>query len=563
MKSPALGWPFALAFILSLLLLCGLIGWLQNVHIITGNGMFKSIDVENWVRGFGTARLDPSNYLYFPLYGALDKALDALGILRGVTWKQAAYLNAFWASLCVAFVYLFALRLTGRPVIAALTALFHLGCGFVLLLAVINEDIMPAYTLMLASMLLAGLWFDRPSYARVAIVGAVFTLGWLIEWRLMFPTLPPLILALALAPVPLRRRLAMIATLIVSILAVSGIVQLSWEGHNGALGLHDILWTGKGLFWKGKLDISGWAGFSTDKLWSMLSGVGNYFLIVGGFVDPYAARLAAPGLVIAAALQLAIFIAAVVALWPRRREPRVRALAIVFLGTLGAGQVMNFYSQPQDPQMQVNVMAWLTVAWALLLAAVPARPAILAICIVLSAAPLAWNVQRLAQYRGGDPASIAAITAIEQRFPLNRTVFLYWGFEPIVVWQFARWSHTWDLELEGVPDPGPAPSEQPRFKWLTVMAGALRHARWTPEQHAAELKGSIDRMIDLGYQVVVSDVWSWTPEELSGRLAGLVAAARGPALHAMLHETYDAKPAFTDPTIGTLYELRRRVPGGQ
>jgi hypothetical protein len=31
----------------------------------------------------------------------------------------------------------------------------------------------------------------------------------------------------------------------------------------------------------------------------------------------------------------------------------------------------------------------------------------------------------------------------------------------------------------------------------------------------------------------------------------------------MLHETYDAKPAFTDPTIGTLYELRRRVPGGQ
>src|SRR5262249_59688724 len=195
MKPRALGWPFALAFILALLFLCGLIGWLQNVHIITGNGMFKSVQAEDWIHGFRTARLDPSNYLYFPLYGALGKALDTLGILPGMAWRQFAYLNAIWASVCVAFVYLFALRLTGRPVVAALTALFHLGCGFVLLLAVINEDIMPAYTLLLASLLLAGLWFDRPTYRRVVMVGAVFTVGWLIVWRLMFPTLPALVLA--------------------------------------------------------------------------------------------------------------------------------------------------------------------------------------------------------------------------------------------------------------------------------------------------------------------------------------------------------------------------------
>ena len=554
MKSPALGWPFALAFVLSLLFLCGLIGWLQNVHIITGNGMFKSVQAEDWIHGFRTARLDPSNYLYFPLYGALAKGLDALGILRGLAWKQFAYLNAFWASLCVAFVYLFALKLTGRPFIAALTALFHLGCGFVLLLAVINEDIMPAYTLLLASMLLAGLWFDRPSHARVAAVGVIFTLGWLIEWRLMFPTLPALVLALALAPGPILRRLAMIATLIVAILAASGIVQLAWEGHNGAVGLHDILWTGKGL-------VTGWAGFTSAKAWAMLSGVANYLLISGGFVDPYAARQAAPGLVVSAALQLAIFLAAVVALWPRRHEPRLRSLAAVFLGTLGAGQVMNFYSQPQDPQMQVNVMAWLTVAWALLLAKVPARWAVLAACTVLSVAPLAWNLHALSRYRGGDPASIAAVAAMEKSLPPARTVFLYWGFEPIVVWQFALWGHHWDLE--GVPNLPAAPAEQPRFKWLAVTAGALRHPRWTPEQHAAALKRTIDHMFGLGYRVVAADVWDWSVDELSGRLAGLSAAERGPALHAMLHETYDAKPVFTDATVGTIYELRRRVDNGR
>ena len=43
------GWQAALAFLVSLLFLCGLIGWLQNVHIITANGMYKSIQAEPWI----------------------------------------------------------------------------------------------------------------------------------------------------------------------------------------------------------------------------------------------------------------------------------------------------------------------------------------------------------------------------------------------------------------------------------------------------------------------------------------------------------------------------------
>ena len=126
----------------------------------------------------------------------------SLGIQRGVPWKQFAYLNAFWASLCIVFVYAFVHRVTESVAAAVLAAIFHFGCGFVLLLAVISEDIMPGYALVLGAMALAGLWFDRPTYVRVVIVGAVFTLGWLIEWRLIFPTLPALLLALALSRGP-------------------------------------------------------------------------------------------------------------------------------------------------------------------------------------------------------------------------------------------------------------------------------------------------------------------------------------------------------------------------
>ena len=69
MRTPA--WHFVLAFAISLLLLSGLIAGLQNVHILTNNGMYKSIQAEPWIADPASARLDPSNYLYFPLYGAL------------------------------------------------------------------------------------------------------------------------------------------------------------------------------------------------------------------------------------------------------------------------------------------------------------------------------------------------------------------------------------------------------------------------------------------------------------------------------------------------------------
>lgn len=547
---PPPAWQLLLAFALSLSTVCLLIGWLQNVHIISSNGMYKSIQAEPWIADPSAARLDPSNYLFFPLYGISARLLDALGILRGVPWKQFAYLNAFWASIGTVVVYAFAHRLTGSALVAALVSAFHLGCGFVLLLSVISEDIMPGYVFVLASMALAGIWFDHPTWRRIALVGVLFTLGWLIEWRLMFPTLPALVLALLTAPEPMARRLRHVLVLVASILATSGIVQLSWEGHNGAIGLHDILWTGKGV-------ATGWAGLSWDKAWMMLSGVGNYLLLVGGYVDPRSAREALVPLSFSVLLQAAIFIASVVLLWPRRHEPRLRAVAIVFLGTLGAGQVLNFYSQPQDPQMQLNVMPWLIVAWTLMLAALrPSQRRIGIALAVLSFAPLAWNVSALAKWRGDDTRWLAATAALEKRFPPDSSVFLYFGYEPITTWKYALWSRTWDWDNK--VDIPPAPSPSPKFKWIAVNAGAIRHPGWTGAEHAAALKRDIDLALDRGYRVIVSDLWSWSPDVLAAYLGTVAASGRSDSIYRMLHDDFRATEAFKDPIAGTYYELQRR-----
>jgi hypothetical protein len=531
----------ALAFVLSLIFLCSLIGWLQNVHMITANGMYKSIQAEPWIAGFAEARLDPSNYLYFPLYGASAKLLDTLGILRGAAWKQFAYLNALWASVATAAVFAFVGRLTGDRRIAALAALFHVGCGFVLLLSVISEDIMPAYALLLVSMLLAALWFDAPTPRRVVAVGVLFTLAWLVEWRLIFPTLPALLLALAIAPLPLRRRAGLIGVLLLTIVATAGLVQQIWEGHAGAVGLHDLLWTGKGVD-------TGWAGLGWEKAWMMLWGVGGYLFTFLSDLSPVTARRAALPLALSVALQAAILLACVVALWPRRREPRVRAIAAVFLGTLVAGQVMNIYSQPQDPQMQLNVMAWLTVAWALLLAATAGRRAF-AVLALLSAAPLVFNMASFARWRGGDRDATVALATIEKNLPPQSTVFVYWGFEPITMWQFALWSRTWDWD--GSPKDG-------KFKWIALDAGAIRHARWTPEEHAQSIRHDLDAAFAKGYRVVIGDVWTWSKAQLAEQLGSLSAATRADAIYTMLHDGYTATPVLQVRPVGNYYELRRR-----
>ena len=134
------GWQLALVFVVSLAGLAGLIGWLQNVHIITANGMYKSIQVEPWISDPANAPLDPSNYHFFPLYGRLCALLDYLGILRGQAWRQLAYLNAFWASIGSVFVYAFAYRLSGSPAASAGATVFHAGTGFVLLLSPADVD---------------------------------------------------------------------------------------------------------------------------------------------------------------------------------------------------------------------------------------------------------------------------------------------------------------------------------------------------------------------------------------------------------------------------------------
>lgn len=532
-------------------LLIAIVLWFDNAQGgLTGNGLFKSLELKPWVIDPANAPLYPSNYLFYPLYGALCRLLDLLGVFAGDPRRQMTILNAVSCALSLGIIYLLIRNLTGVRVVALLAALFHLASSFVMFLAIINEDVMPSYTVLLAAMALGAVWLAKPTAPRVLGVSVLFSLAWLMEWRLMFPTLPAMLVALWVCERRPAWRFAWTALFLTGIVATAAVVAWAWRDHEGAVGAIELIWTGKAVR-------SVWAGFTWAKVGYMWDGMAGYLLGAGIASIP-----GIPGWDIwrwiATVWILAVAFFSLPFLWRHWDDPRSRALSAIFGITFVAGQVFNLYSQPQDPQMQLNVMGWLTVGWAIVLVAVGERRRYgrqgLAALASLTVALFAYNVWSIAPLRGLDSAWEGAIQRMERESNPDRTVWLMHDFD----WAMVYGSLYWGLADPGTEALGPAPQKEPRFKWIGFTGQVLRHPDWTDHELVDDLRGQIDRALDLGYDVLVIRLWDMDPYQLEVATGMVASSERIQALRRMLREEYVATQAFIDPVAGTIDRIKKK-----
>ena len=530
-------------------LLIAIILWFDNAQGgLTGNGVFKSLELKPWIVDPASAPLYPANYLFYPLYGALCRLLDLLGIFAGDPRRQMTILNAVSCGFCLAIVFALVRAVTGDRLVALLAALFHLASSFVMFLAIINEDILPSYTVLIAAMALGSVWLARPSAPRVIAVSALFSLAWLMEWRLMFPTLPGMLAALWLCEPRLARRLGWIILFLVGMVATAALVAWAWQGHDRSVGPFELIWTGKAVR-------SVWAGFTWPKLFYLWDGMVAYLLGAGVAAIP-----GIPGWDIwrytASVWMIAIAAVTLPMLWRNRTDPVARSLAAIFGGTFVAGTIFNLYSQPQDPQMQINVMAWLTVGWALLLMAVRKRSGVRGLAALggLTVALIAYNVWSLAPLRGLDSAWQRAIERLERESDPARTVWLMHDFD----WAMIYGSLHWGWTEPGTAGLGPAPQALPRFKWIGFTGQVLRHPDWSDQRLADDLRRQVDRALELGYAVMVVRLWDMDLPQLEVATGMVASSARLEVLRRLLHDDYVATPAFVDPIAGAVHRLARR-----
>src|SRR5258708_28356878 len=155
--------------------------------------------------------------------------------------------------------------------------------------------------------------------------------------------------------------------------------------------------------------------------------------------------------------------------------------------------------------MQISVMAWLTVGWALLLVAVRRRYGAkgLAARAGLTAALLAYNVWSLAPLRGLDSAWQRAIERLERAADPARTVWLMHDFD----WAMVYGSLHWGSAEPGTDALGRAPQAAPKFKWIGFTGQVLRHPDWSGERPVADLRHQIERALELGYAELVAARW--------------------------------------------------------
>lgn len=529
-----------------------LVRWLDNTNLETSNGLWKMPDIRSWEKT-GHGSLDSGGFLYFPTYGTAARVLPDSWFTYGtppasVTHRKMATLNAVFGALGSTVVFLLACRSTNRLILSAAVAGLHATAGFVLLNSLNSEDVIPAYTLFVC--MTACIWLFLETGIVPWLAAATFFLGLVafFHWTLFPPAAAGLAVASFLAS---STRLASLWLPIVAIGATAAWIQfwLSLAHLASAdampVGLLDVLAPSKAA-------LTGWLGFSANKFVYSLVGMGNYWVGARNVYD-YVAFFRVPLNVLETALSLgALVVAIVVCLWTlvsaQSTRPR-RAFAGFGLTVFFSGELMNLYSQPQDPQFQIQPMFILFVALLLALEHL-ARASrahrvraggvtLLAIALLVGM----HHVSRFAILRSQDSVRIRALRDFVVQFPRAQTRIVSHGFEG---WN--TWLYVFGFE-----------ADRESFTQESIMlASAFTLNYGISAAAAADLMTTrIAGALDAGYRVYAGTLWTQDEETFVGWMSTVAERERASQFYRLLMARFSASNARETP-YGTFVELKRR-----
>jgi hypothetical protein len=530
--------------------LCALIVFFDNANRATTNGLWKSIDVARWVDGTPDRFTDAANLLYYPVIGALVRALPEAAF--GTVWQRMAFVNAFLAAIVLALTYALALALFQSRRAALFASLCQLSMGFFLLLATINEDIMPGYLWFVAAIACVVLP-RRPGPIALVLAAQCVALAWLFHSSLQLPAIGAFVLAIAAWTGEVRRaawRLALFCAALVPLpLVCAQLFGLSWSS---------ALWSGKGVG-------TGWGGFAWNKLVFLWSGVGQS--VAGGRnVASVAEVLAYPQVLWTTLTALVVVLLAVSwvhAGWRRRLSPRWRLAATVLGAAFVLGEGMNLYIQPQDPQMQLQPMTWFPFAAAGLASRLERRKGFRAAALRTGAWSmpvllLSGNVWVYTDSRGADSVALGNIRTLEMLVVPERTVFLIQGFEGMATWLTLSWGRGVEWPT---PDPIPAAEHgQRQFNAIYITTEIIIFPDRSPAESSSSVVGLVERALDEGFDVVATDIWAADEHGWSDSLATVTGPERPLAIRAALNERYAGLPLGIVPGWTQLYRIVRKAP---
>jgi hypothetical protein len=527
----------------------GLVVYIDNTNLGTTNGLWKTPLVRNWETNTGHP-VESGAPLYLPVYGLLSRAIPDRVVSYGahgsvLTFRKMAILNALFGALASCAVFLLAVRLLKSQAAALTVCLGHALAAFVLLNSLNSEDVIPAYAFfVIASALLLEYMATRKWFWLPASV-LFFVLAMLFHWTLIVPALAAAgAVLLALALLERRQRwapAAFFALFFVAVLLASGLPSL-------VLGRTIPVLV---LLYPGQAHPNGYLGLSTEKVLLAVMGVGNYFSGGRNLTNYDAAFGNREELweMAVSWLYLMLAIGGCVWSWFSRFGSRnARLLALFGLVLFGVGELEHLYSQPQDPQSQIQPMLVGTIGLIVILSIVErltARKVLLSVLGGLTVAFIcngAHNLGLMSAARGQDSSSLETVKQLGELFPPEGTVLVLEGSEAWDTWRFAETFHG-NSEFFG-------------SRMIYLATPFTQRAGVSAADAAEWARGRIDRALDAGDSVVTRASWIEQRREFVGSLIYATSRENAGAYWDILHSAYETGRSWNT-RVGRFVELHR------
>ncbi len=536
--------PVLTAAIVAAAYLC-LVVTIDNTNLGTTNGLWKSPAVFAWGHEH-SGPLDSGGILYAPVYGLLTRLIPDSFLQYGtpaadLTFRKMAVLNAIFGGLASGLVCFLALRFTASPFSAGIISLLHAGAGFVLLNSINSEDIIPAYAFFLGATVCFFEYLHRGGIRLCAASALLLALATLFHWTVMAPGVAA-IGAVYLVLLTQRRGFfwAGIAWLFLFLVFVQGLVLLAFPWR------HIPVWA---VLYPGKANAAGWVGFFGEKGWNLVVGMGNDFAganNLGNYKAAFA-NVSILHLMMLSWTVLAVALAAsIVTLVRRPVISGLPLLAIFGIALFLAGEAGAVYSQPQDPQMQIEPMFAIIPGMILLLgrgswlAAGLWRPGVAGTLALVGAANGGWNVHLMQAGSGQDSKALSTIAQLDRLFPRDTTVIVSHGFEGWTTWRYVL---LYRNDSEGF------------LRQSVHLARAFTMNRGiTGRQAAAITIKEIDSDLASGQRVVAAALWTEPTEELVGAFTTVTTAAEARTYIPLVRNHYRTGKRW-DTQVGPFVEL--------
>lgn len=530
---------------------------LDNTNIGTTNGLWKAPTVRGWEKGT-SHKLDSGEWLYPLLYGTLCRLIPDAWVSYGthgplVTFRKMAMFNALFGGLASAVVFLLAWRFLRSIAASVVTTLAHGCAAFVILNSINSEDVIPAYTffILMTYCLFSYLDGDRLAYfLGASVCCAMLTL---LHWTLMIPAAAGVVAVGVVVAVKDWRRAWILPAFFALFAILLKLFTLEFapsrpgqwelgsaESSTGSVRF-DRLDSILQILDPSKTAPNGFLGFRWNKVESAFIGIGNYFL--GGRNIPDTRAFANPDILGWMRMSWIFAMVTLTALvWGAIRRKPAQLLAVFGLAVFAMGEMEHLYSQPQDPQSQIQPMFATILGVIVILDGLGnARLATLALGAVFLLEG-GYNVRLMQAGRGDDSRYMKESNELAQVFPPESTVVVSQGWEEWNTWVYSEtFGGDWQRYVS---------------RNIGLVNGLIRDPGATPEEDADRMAKNISHALAKGDRVVANVVWVGSREDFAYSLSTLASIDQARVYTDRLYGDFHAGRSW-DTSAGKFVELQK------